>query len=42
MKELLEDYRREGFTLREWVIYGVLYPLGLIGVVLLGGLFETL
>ncbi|GEM_PF-2311477 len=42
MKELLEDYRREGFTLREWIIYGVLYPLGLFGAVLLGGLFETL
>ena len=30
MKELLEDFNREQFTLKEWMWYGVAYPLGVI------------
>jgi len=42
MKELLEDYRREGFTLHEWLVYGVLGPVALFGVVLLSAFIDTL
>lgn len=30
MKELIEDFNREDFTMKEWLIYGVAYPLGVI------------
>lgn len=30
MNELIEDYKRENFTLKDWLLYGVAYPLGLI------------
>ena len=30
MNELIEDYKREKFTLKDWLLYGVAYPLGLI------------
>lgn len=44
MKELwqffAEDISDENFTMREKVMYGVLLPIGLIAVALLGGLLE--
>lgn len=26
MKDLIKDFKEENFTLREWLIYGILYP----------------
>lgn len=44
MKELWqffeEDISDENFTMREKVMYGVLLPIGMIAVALLGGLIE--
>lgn len=27
MNEIIEDYKRENFTLKEWVKYGIIAPL---------------
>ena len=42
MKDLLNDYKNEGFTLREWVIYGVICPLALIAVCLIGSYIDNI
>lgn len=39
---LSEDYKDEHFTKFEWLVYGVLYPAGLIAVMGLAGWIETL
>lgn len=39
MKDLLNDYK--GFTKREWIIYGVIYPLAFIAVCLIGSFIEN-
>lgn len=41
MKDLLNDYKNEGFTLREWFFYGILAPVALIAICLLAGYLET-
>lgn len=41
MKDIIKDFKDEGFSLREWVIYGVLAPLGLIAVCLVASLFDS-
>ena len=30
MKDIIEDYKKERFTLREWVVYGIVAPAALI------------
>ena len=44
MKEFLtimvKDIKSENFTMREKVMYGVLLPIGMIAVAILGGLIE--
>jgi len=30
MKEIIEDFKRENFTAKEWVVYGIIVPLLLI------------
>ena len=40
MKDIIKDFREEGYTLREWVIYGVLAPVGLVALCLLASIFE--
>ena len=35
-----EDISDENFTMREKIMYGVLLPIGMIAVALLGGLIE--
>lgn len=35
-----EDISDENFTMREKVMYGVLLPIGMIAVAILGGLIE--
>lgn len=46
MKNLLallsEDYKDEHFTRFEFMLYGILYPVGLIAVMCLAGWLETL
>lgn len=46
MKEFFEiiekDYHSEGFTRKEWIIYGIVTPLALGALVLLGGIIEHL
>ena len=39
MKDLLNDYK--GFTLREWLVYGVIIPLALIAACLFGSFLEN-
>ena len=40
MKDLMNDYKEGRFTLREWVVYGILAPLALIATCLLVGYLE--
>lgn len=37
MKKILEDLKAEGFSVKEIVTYGVLYPVGLIVVLVAAG-----
>lgn len=30
MKEIIDDYKSEKFTVKDWLLYGVDYPMGLI------------
>lgn len=41
MKDLFDDYENEGFTLREWFVYGILAPVALIATCLLAGYLES-
>jgi hypothetical protein len=40
MKQLIDDIMSENFTRRDYIIYGIVYPLGLIAVMLIASLFE--
>lgn len=35
MKELIEDYRREQLSRREWIIYGVIAPAAFVLLIVL-------
>ena len=35
MKEIIDDYRCEKFTVKDWLLYGVAYPMGLITLCLI-------
>ena len=37
MKKILEDLKAEGFSKKEWLIYGFLYPLGMMVVLVAAG-----
>ena len=37
MKKILEDLKAENFSKKEMVVYGVLYPLGLMAVLVAAG-----
>ena len=37
MKKILEDLKAEGFSKKEMVVYGVLYPLGMMVVLVAAG-----
>lgn len=41
MKEIIKDYMSEDFSLREWIKYGILYPIGAIAVCILAGMIEA-
>jgi hypothetical protein len=40
MKKILEDLKAEGFSKKEWLTYGVLYPIGLMVVLVVAGALE--
>ena len=40
MKKILEDLKAEGFSKKEMVIYGFLYPLGMMVVLVVAGALE--
>ena len=37
MNDIIKDYMKESFTLREWLVYGVIAPAALIIICLLAG-----
>ena len=37
MKKILEDLKAENFSVKEMVVYGALYPMGLIVVLVVAG-----
>jgi hypothetical protein len=37
MKKILEDLKAEGFSKKEMVVYGFLYPLGMMVVLVAAG-----
>ena len=38
MKQIIDDIKAENFTRREFIIYGIIAPLALVVVTILGGL----
>ena len=40
MKKILEDLRAENFSKEEMLVYGVLYPLGLLVVLIAASAIE--
>ena len=40
MKDIIKDFKSENFTRRDWVIYGIIVPVVLVLVALLGSLGE--
>ena len=38
MKDIINDFLNENFTVKQFVKYGVCYPFGLMGIILLAGL----
>lgn len=46
MKELIEiltkDIKDENFTRKEYIVYGILTPLVLVGIMALAGWLETM
>ena len=40
-KKMRDDLKYEGFTTKEFWIYGVLLPLGLIAIMALAGAIES-
>lgn len=41
LKKMRDDLKYEGFTKKEFWIYGVLVPLGLIAIMALAGAIES-
>lgn len=41
-EEMLKDYQEDGFSRREWIVYGVIAPVALILVCLLSELINVL
>lgn len=37
---ILEDYRKEGFIRRDYIVYGILAPIALTAVCILAGAIE--
>lgn len=41
IRMIIEDYRQEGFTRDEWMVYGLIGPVALIVVLLAAEWLET-
>lgn len=37
MKEIIDDIKAENFTKQEFFVYGVIVPLGIVMVAMIGG-----
>ncbi len=42
MEKILEDYRKEGFTRREWMVYGWGTTVAVFGLLLFASWVESL
>lgn len=42
MKEIIDDYREEGYTKADWLRYGVVYPIILIAACVVAELMNSL
>ena len=40
MKKILDDIKAENFTKQEFVVYGIIAPLALVAMTVLGGLLS--
>lgn len=40
MKQIIDDIKAENFTKREFIVYGIIAPLALVAVTILGGLLA--
>lgn len=42
MKEIIEDFRSEGFTKRDYLVYGIVYPMCIITACLVAAWIDSL
>lgn len=40
MKQIIDDIKAENFTKKEFIVYGIIAPLALVVVTILGGLLA--
>lgn len=40
MKQIIDDIKAENFTKKEFIIYGIIVPLGIVVVAMIGGLLA--
>lgn len=40
MKEIIDDIKAENFTKKDFVIYGIIVPIGIVVVAMIGGLLA--
>lgn len=40
MKQIIDDIKAENFTKQEFIVYGVIVPLGIVVVPMIGGLLS--
>lgn len=40
MKQIIDDIKAENFTKKEFIVYGIIAPLTLVVVTILGGLLA--
>lgn len=40
MKRIIDDIKAENFTRREVIVYGIIVPLGMVVMTIIGGLLS--
>ena len=40
MKRIIDDIKAENFTKQEFVVYGVIVPLALVAITIIGGMLS--
>ena len=40
MKRIIDDIKAENFTKQEFIVYGVIVPLALVAITIIGGLLS--